>query len=356
MAERLPRELRAFQSLARVVAASPNDAHAILQRICADVQAAFGLARTSFVAQEELASRHPLIERARRRRRAVADGRRLAVPLAVDGLCLGYLIGDADGGSLELDEPELSLLTALAAVAAVFVARAREIERLEQSLAARDTFVSLASHELRTPIAVVHGIVSTLHLRGEALEPEQVRELRATAYQQTSRLAVLTEPLHDHSPLPARRPAIRVTRFRLRELVDELLLRLAPDRRGDLVVEIDPALELESDANAVERIVSNLVVNALRYGSPPVSVRIETGGPLQVVVEDAGPGVDPAFVPRLFDRFARGSTDRHGAGLGLAIALSYAEALGASLRYEPGEPRGARFMLALPARSLAAGR
>jgi len=59
-------------------------------------------------------------------------------------------------------------------------------------------------------------------------------------------------------------------------------------------------------------------------------------------------------VPRLFDRFARGSGDRQGAGLGLAIARSYAEALGASLRYEPREPSGARFTLALPARAYAA--
>jgi signal transduction histidine kinase len=351
MAERLPRELHAFQNLARVVATSPVGAEAILERICADVRTGFGLARASVLAPEELAARHPLVEQAREARRAVTDGTRVAVPLAVDDLCLGLLIGDAAGEPLELDDADLGLLTALASVAAVFVMRARDYDRLEQSLDARDTFVSLASHELRTPIAVVHGIVSTLHLRGEALEPHQVRELRATAFAQTTRLARLTEQLLDLSRLEARRPAILERRFLLRELVDELLLRIAPERRRDVVVEVDPELEVESDPDAVERVVSNLIVNALRYGEPPVVVRAEDGDRLDVLVEDAGPGIDPELVPRLFDRFSRGSEDPRGAGLGLAIARSYAEALGATLAYEPRLPRGARFRLVLPARA-----
>ena len=353
MAERLSRELRAFESLARVLAASPSDADAIVERICADVRSAFGLARASVVAPDELAAGHPLVERAREQGRAVSDGQRVAVPLAADGIALGYLIGDAAGEPLELDEAELGLLTALASVAAVFVARARELARLEESLDARDAFVSLASHELRTPITVVHGIVSTLHLRGDQLEPEQVRELRAMAFAQTSRLAQLTDQLLDMTRLEARRPAVRTRRFRLREVVDELLIRVAPDRRGDVAVDVDPTLELESDPDAVERVVSNLVLNALRYGRPPVRVSAELGDAVRVVVEDAGPGVDPEFVPRLFERFARGSADRQGAGLGLAIARSYADALGAALRYEPRRPTGARFTLALPARALA---
>lgn len=345
MGDRFSRELRAFQELARVVASGPYVSDALEQRICREVKAAFRLERADFVHANGVASRYPLIEQARREGRAVADATRVAVPLQVGDRLLGFLIGDADGRALELNDDDLELLTALARVSAVFLEQAALHGRLQRSLDERNNFVSLASHELRTPIAVVHGIVSTLHLRGDELDRGQLRDLRATAHEQTTRLAVLTEQLLDLSRLEAGAVATRRERVRPRQLVDELLVRTVPHRLDDIVVEIDPELELESDPDGLERVLSNLIVNALRYGEPPVSVRCEG---IRILVEDRGRGVDPAFVPRLFDRFARGRADRGGAGLGLAIAHSYAEALGGSLHYEPAQPRGARFALVLP--------
>lgn len=345
MGEPLTRELRAFQELARAVASGPSDPDELLRRICAEIRRAFSLARADVVGSGGVAARHPLVERAGRERRAVTDGRRVAVPLLLDDRCLGFVIGDCEGAGMSFDDAGLQLLTALAAVAAVFVDRARAHGRLERSLDQRTTFVGLASHELRTPIAVVHGIVSTLHLRGDDLSAEQVRELRATAYAQTQRLALLTEQLLDLSRIEAGAVAERRVRVRPRELVDELLVRTVPERRREVAVEIDDALELETDPDGLERVLANLIVNALRYGEPPVRVAVEGS---RIVVEDHGPGVPPELVPRLFDRFTRGSGERGGAGLGLAIARSYAEALGGSLAYEPSEPRGARFSLVLP--------
>ena len=116
---------------------------------------------------------------------------------------------------------------------------------------------------------------------------------------------------------------------------------------GMTVLIVDDRLELETDPLAFERVASNLLENALRYGRPPIEIRVSNGGHLRLVVQDAGEGVDPAFVPRLFERFARGSTEpwSGGTGLGLAIASSYAKAIGATLRYESCRPRGARFTL-----------
>jgi signal transduction histidine kinase len=345
MVERLSYQLRAFQELAQAAASGPYDPDAIVDRICRGVCDAFDLERADFVRPDGAAARHPLIERARRELQAVTDGTRVAAPLCIDDDCLGFVIGDANGLPLALDGAALQLLTALARVGAVFVARADEHGRLERSLDERTNFVSLASHELRTPIAVVHGIVSTLHLRGDELDAERLRELRATAYEQTTRLALLTDQLLDLSRLEAGAVANRRVGVRLRELVEDLLERTVPQRRGDVVVEVDPTLELTTDPDALERVLSNLIVNALRYGRPRVHVRVE--GP-RILVEDSGAGVDPSLVPRLFERFTRGRRDRGGAGLGLAIARSYAEALGGSLVYEPAEPHGARFALVLP--------
>jgi two-component system sensor histidine kinase MtrB len=108
-----------------------------------------------------------------------------------------------------------------------------------------------------------------------------------------------------------------------------------------------------ADPTAFERIVGNLVTNAFRYGSPPVIVSaFRTEAEFRVAVEDRGHGVEPAFVPNLFERFSRSEQSRGrgvGTGLGLAIARSYARAHNGDLVYVDARPHGARFELVLPA-------
>jgi two-component system sensor histidine kinase MtrB len=251
-----------------------------------------------------------------------------------------------------VSEPDEGPLRLPREVAEALVSHIEELERLD---ATKNQFVSIASHELRTPIAVVHGIASTLHLRGNQLSREQLGELRQTLFAQTTRLATLTEQLLDLSRLDADAYALHPERFRPCERIQELLFRIAPDRVDDIDLEVEPELEVVTDPHGFERVVANLITNALRYGKPPVEVIAEPSDVVELVVEDHGPGVPAAFVPHLFDRFAQadGAVRGHGAGLGLAIAKSYAEALGGDLQYEPAEPSGARFRFALP-RDLAA--
>ncbi len=127
----------------------------------------------------------------------------------------------------------------------------------------------------------------------------------------------------------------------------------AGERAGDVRIDIDPALEAVADETAFDRIVSNLLVNAFRYGEPPVVVRAEERDDgFRLTVEDRGAGVPPEFVPDLFERFTRSGATRErvaGTGLGLAIARSYATAHGGDLHYEPATPKGACFELFLPA-------
>ena len=226
--------------------------------------------------------------------------------------------------------------------------RLAELEKLDEL---KTQFVTLASHELRTPIAVVHGIASTLHLRGDRLSREQITDLRRTLYEQSCRLAELTDQLLDLSRLDANAIALTPERLRPRERIDELLTRIAPERIDDVEIGVDPSLEVVTDAHAFERVIGNLLTNALRYGAPPIEVRTRWDEVVDVIVLDHGPGVPDEFVPLLFERFsqARGSRSRsQGAGLGLAIAKSFANALGGDLRYEPAEPSGACFHFELP--------
>jgi signal transduction histidine kinase len=140
--------------------------------------------------------------------------------------------------------------------------------------------------------------------------------------------------------------------------VEEIVRGAAGDRVSAVQVEVPEELEASVDPNAFDRIVTNLVVNAFRYGEPPVVVRAEqTDHHLRVAVEDHGTGVAPEFVPDLFERFSRSERSRAvagGTGLGLAIARAYARAHDGDLVYENAEPHGARFNLVLPHRPVAA--
>ena len=121
---------------------------------------------------------------------------------------------------------------------------------------------------------------------------------------------------------------------------------------AEVAVDVPEELRVEIDPTAFDRIVSNLVTNAFRYGTPPVVVHAEqTDRHFRLSVEDRGGGVPPEFVPDLFERFARSDDSREravGTGLGLAIARAYARAHGGDLLYEPAAPHGARFQLVLP--------
>jgi signal transduction histidine kinase len=113
-----------------------------------------------------------------------------------------------------------------------------------------------------------------------------------------------------------------------------------------------PAIEtVIADRTVLERVVGNLVTNALRYGAPPIRiVARQDDTHLRLSVQDNGDGIDPEFVPSLFDRFQRSDKARQsgtGAGLGLSIARLYARAHGGDLVYEP-DADGARFDLVLP--------
>jgi signal transduction histidine kinase len=227
--------------------------------------------------------------------------------------------------------------------------KARDVDHAERR---KNDFVSIASHELRTPISVVHGIAATLHERVDELADEQVHALLGTLVQQTDRLRDLADQLLDLSRLESGAGGV-AERFRPRERLDELVPRIAGERTGDVRVSVDRHAELVADPVAFERVAANLILNALRYGKPPVEVRGENVRAFQLVVEDRGPGVPAEFVPRLFERFSRSDDSRRsgapGAGLGLSIASAYADALGGRLGYERATPTGARFTLTLPA-------
>jgi two-component system sensor histidine kinase MtrB len=167
-------------------------------------------------------------------------------------------------------------------------------------------------------------------------------------------MALLVEQLLDLSRLDADAIEIMPRLFDVRGRLEDIVALAAGDRIEHVEVTVGSGLEVNADPNAFDRIVSNLVTNALRYGSPPVTIEaFQSDRHFRLVVEDRGRGVPPEFVPSLFERFARSDAAHErgpGTGLGLAIARSYARAHDGDLVYERAEPRGARFQLVLPVR------
>jgi len=202
-------------------------------------------------------------------------------------------------------------------------------------------------------VTTIHGFVQTLNRLGSRLTEAQRIEIRSTLEQQTTRMAQLVEQLLDLSRLDAHAIEIRPQPIEVRKHVADVVAAAAGGRADEVVMDVDPGQSAEVDTAAFDRILSNLVTNAFRYGVPPVTVTAHRAdGLLRVSVADRGRGVPPEFVADLFERFARTgvANDRlPGTGLGLAIAKSYAEAHGGDLVYDAPADGGARFTVSLPA-------
>jgi signal transduction histidine kinase len=256
-------------------------------------------------------------------------------------------------------DEELQLLRTVGGLTGLALDRVRLFERerearlaLARTNAVMNEFVALAAHELRTPVTAIHGFVHTINRLGERLTAQQRRDLSEGLEQQSSRMVRLVGQLLDLSRLDAEVIEISPELFNVRRRVEEIVVGAAAGNAANVQIAVPHDLEAAADPTAFERILGNLVTNAVRYGEPPVIVTAErTDRHLRVAVEDRGPGVTPEFVPSLFDRFARGEDTRTletGTGLGLAIARSYARAHHGDLLYVDAVPHGARFELVLP--------
>ncbi|HEX3807880.1 MAG TPA: ATP-binding protein [Gaiellaceae bacterium] len=256
-------------------------------------------------------------------------------------------------------EDELRALEVVAALTATALDRVRLFQQehegrlaLERANEVMANFVALAAHELRTPVTTVHGFVQTLNHLGDRLDETQKAELRVALEQQTQRMASLVEQLLDLSRLDADAIDVRPEPLDLRRRLHEVVSVAAAGRLDEVEIEVAEPTLVVVDPQILDHIVSNLVTNALRYGHSPVRVTASAAdGQLRVFVEDSGPGVAREIEETLFDRFTRAGVSRDrvaGTGLGLAIARAYAVAHRGDLRYERGQPSGARFVVELP--------
>ena len=290
-------------------------------------------------------------------RTIAAEGRAAGDPLHIEAPGATLLVWASPYAPF-FGEDELRLLETLAALVGIAIDRVRLFEQerearlgLERANEVMTNFVALAAHELRTPVTAIHGFVQTLNHLGARLTDEQRVEVRTALEQQTARLAQLIEQLLDLSRLDAAAVEVRPQRVEVRSQLEQTVRSAAQAYDADVELELDGPDQAMFDPVVVDRIVTNLVTNAFRYGEPPVRVAVHTGeGKLQIAVEDSGRGVAPELEATLFERFTRAGVARDrvaGTGLGLAIARAYARAHEGDLVYERGTS-GARFVIELP--------
>ena len=358
--------LRALNNLARAASAGEGDVAALLARMCASLSESFGLgpvdawrylpdtAQVLLLTSEhrhvDSIADHPGMAAALQTGHAACAQGSLVVPLVTADRVHGFLRAD----SADLDAEGLELMDVAGSFVAVLVQRALAVEELDRLSRLKSQFIALASHELRAPAAVIHGVAKTVVSRADALDPEQLTALHRTLVQHTERLTRLIDELLDLSRLEAKAIAIEREPLPVRERIDQLVRSVAGERHSEIAIDVPDELRPHIDPAAFDRIVGNLVTNALHYGRTPISIRAaQNDRHFRLSVEDHGDGVAAGFVPKLFERFSRGGRPDapHGSGLGLSIAQAYAQAHGGQLFYEDASPQGARFQLVLPSPS-----
>lgn len=221
--------------------------------------------------------------------------------------------------------------------------------RLAHTLSMQRHFIADATHQLRTPIAVLR---TQAELAQRAHDGETLRALLAQIDAATLRLSRLATQLLSLSRAElGRADALRFADLDVAELVEDTVAALVPAalaKRIELQVGIDPDLPaLHADRQLLHELLANLIDNAIRYTAPGGRIEVEArrhGKALRFAVTDDGPGIPESERERVVERFCRGSkTDSEGSGLGLAIAREIATLHGGTLRLESSpHPTGLR--------------
>jgi signal transduction histidine kinase len=265
------------------------------------------------------------------------------------GLVVGWLVD------------RLRVETALAEARALETQRAFETERaaveeLRRLSALRADFVSMVSHELRAPMASVIGCAQTLHRRWRELSQDQRESFLGLIESETSRLSHLVGDVLDTSRIEAGTFPFEFAEVDVEELVREAAAAVSLGQdEVRVTTAVPPALPpVNGDRERLRQLLWNLLANAVKYtitGDEIVLAAAREDGVVSVSVRDHGPGIPPESQRVIFEKFGRvsangGSTP--GAGLGLFIARSIAEAHGGTLDVESAAGAGATFTVRLP--------
>lgn len=231
---------------------------------------------------------------------------------------------------------------------------------LERAVRMRDDFMSIVSHEVRTPLngLILETQLRKLHLardNADAFTLDKMRAMVERDERQINSLIRLIEDMLDVSRIRTGKLSIRPTRFDLAHLVAGLVENFSAQAAAagsPIALDAETCVEGIWDEFRIEQVIANLLSNALRYGAKrPIQVRVLTeDGMACVEVRDQGIGIDPQNQQRIFQQFERVATQQSVAGLGLGLYISEQIVLahGGRIRVNSAEGEGATFRVCLP--------
>jgi predicted ATPase/signal transduction histidine kinase/tRNA A-37 threonylcarbamoyl transferase component Bud32 len=282
----------------------------------------------------------------------------LAVPLAARGQTLGVIsLGSAAPGR-RYGRADLELARELARRAATAVDNARLYCKAQEAIRLRDEFLSVASHELYTPMTSLMLSLQSMVPAAKAeqlLEPKALRKRLELVSRQGQRLIRLIGELLDVSRIETGSLLLMPADIELGTLVRDVVERLEPDlTRAQCALSIQASAPVNGrwDGSRLDQVVTNLLSNAIKFGpGNPIEISVSAeAGVARLAVRDHGIGISPELQERIFNRFERAVPAKHygGLGLGLYISRRIVEAHGGSIRVESQPGAGATFTVELP--------
>ncbi|HET7771088.1 MAG TPA: HAMP domain-containing sensor histidine kinase [Chloroflexota bacterium] len=251
---------------------------------------------------------------------------------------------------------QLETLKQLSAQREELARQTAEAAALHELDRTKNELITTISHELRTPITVIHGYAQMLKMRQGVIEPKKMETLAQAVYVNSTQLQRLVQDLVDVGRVERGTFTLETEEFDISEALRDVVAGMQAREGGTRVVYEDGAsLTIVADRTRVVQVASNLVENAIKYAPDgPIRVRVRrTGDVVRVEVEDSGPGVPAEEQARVWEKFFRGAdVVRHnlqrGTGIGLALVKALVEAQGGCVGLQAAPTGGALFWFELP--------
>ena len=282
----------------------------------------------------------------------------ICVPLVVAGRAIGAITLATAESNRRFTEDDLRFAEDIASRAAMAVDNAQSYRQLQRANRLKDEFLATLSHELRTPLNAIVGYARMV--RGGMMSGDKAERALETIERNSTMLTQMVEDLLDVSRIVSGKMRLNVQPIELPLVLQEAIetVRPAADaKRIKIHTVLDPQVgPIAGDPDRLRQVAWNLLSNAIKFTPKDgqVQVRLERiNSHVEITVSDSGIGIDPDFLPHIFERFRQaegGLTRQHpGLGLGLAIVRDLVEMHGGTvLASSPGPNTGATFSVRLP--------
>jgi PAS domain S-box-containing protein len=339
----LEKDTLVIAAVAHVEAASAQALREALERNPIAVHSRHVIAQAVRTGRPQLQAHHPEAQ--------------LCVPLCMRGACIGAISLSMGPSGRTLDDRDLRLAEELARRASLAMDNARLYAEALSATRSRDEMLGIVAHDLRSPVNAMTLAASAVlrKLKKQGADAEQLQNVESVI-QSARRMNRLIEDLLDVVRMEVGKLSIQRSRWPAAQLVQDAVLAhqaLCAEAGIELRQQLPEGLpELVVDPDRILQVFTNLMGNAIKFtprgGVVTVGASLEPG---QVVfcISDTGPGIPEEHLPHLFDRFWQArSTDRRGAGLGLAIAKGIVEAHGGRLWVRSALGQGSTFSFCVP--------